>query len=119
MPEEPRTLVVDDDPVHRQFVADTLTRHGVRAYASADAEAGLASFARNGPFDLLVVDLLLPGMRGTQLVRELERSHAGLRVLFVSARSTAPSPLGPTKRFLAKPYTTGELMAEVRALLAF
>ncbi|MFZ5477050.1 MAG: response regulator transcription factor [Myxococcota bacterium] len=117
MPEEQRALVVDDDPVSRQFVADTLTRHGIRAYASADAEAGLASFARNGPFDLLVVDLLLPGVRGTQMVRELEKTHTGLRVLYVSARATAPPSLGPCQRFLAKPFTTGELMAEVRTLL--
>ncbi|MFZ5479233.1 MAG: response regulator transcription factor [Myxococcota bacterium] len=117
MPEERRALVVDDDPVSRQFVADTLTRHGFRAYASGDAEAALASVARNGPFDLLVVDLLLPGLRGAQLVREIENAHGVQRVLYVSARATAPSPLGPAQRFLAKPYSTGELMAAVRALL--
>lgn len=116
MPKDRRALVVEDDPVTRQFVADTLSRHGFRVFACGDAESGIGSFARNGPVDVFVVDLLLPGQRGTQMIHALAQEHADLRVLYVSSRSTSPA-LGPGRRFLAKPFTTGELMAEVRALL--
>lgn len=109
--------MVDDDPVTRAFVADVLTASGYDAYTCVDGESALGSFMRNAPFVLMVVDILLPGIRGTQVVNLLRRASADLRVLYVSARASSPA-LEPGDAFLAKPFTREALNAEVKRIMA-
>lgn len=111
----PRALVVEDDPVTRGFVSEVLSDTGYDVFTCEDGSSALGSFMRNAPFSLLVVDILLPGMRGTEVVDLLCRASADLRVLFISARATAPV-LGPGRRFLSKPFGRSALLDEVRRL---
>lgn len=107
-------LVVDDDAVTRRVTTDVFTRMGWAVYACEDAEAARGAFARNRPFELAVVDVLLPGMRGTAFAAELARADAALPVILVSSRVTL-APDGHA-RFLAKPFSAQALLNVVEEL---
>jgi DNA-binding response OmpR family regulator len=114
-PKNARALVADDDALTRQIVVDILAEAGFEVHTAGDGRQALDLFLQHGPFELLVVDIVMPGMYGTQVVDLLARSSPDLRVLFVSARDVVPV-LGPGRRFLSKPFTHERLLAEANAL---
>ncbi|MFZ5475958.1 MAG: response regulator transcription factor [Myxococcota bacterium] len=111
-----RALIADDDPVTRQLVYDTLAEAGMEVFTAIDGRQALDTFLAHGPFELLVVDIIMPGMNGTQVVDLIARSSPDARVLYVSARDNVPV-LGPGRRFLHKPFTPEQLLEHARALL--
>ena len=112
-------LVVDDDDAVRDVAVRALARAGFRVIAAMGGEAALGLLAKqdgHGPL-LVLSDLLMPGMSGTQLAAEVARLHPSAHVAFMSGFSTvelARSGLGsPMRTLLNKPFTLPELVAFV------
>lgn len=114
-----RILVVDDDAAIRTAVCAELRLEGFSTESADDGEAGLAA-ARRGPCDLIVLDLGLPKLAGTEVCRRL-RAESDVPILVLSARG------GESDRVLAlesgaddyvtKPCSLLELVSRVRAIL--
>jgi two-component system cell cycle sensor histidine kinase/response regulator CckA len=87
-----------------------------------DGRHALELAARNGgPIDLLITDVVMPGLGGQELARELRQVHPGLRVLYLSGYTDDVASLSQTlderTRFLAKPFLPAQLTQLVASLL--
>jgi DNA-binding response OmpR family regulator len=116
-------LVIEDDPVQRLAVVGILQRVGYRVLWAIDGEQGL-DMARQSAPDLIVCDVVMPGMNGYQLLTTM-RSEAGLAevpvIMLTSMSERAQVRVGMTSGaddYLAKPLNAGELREAVAALLA-
>ena len=107
-------LVEDEDPV-RSIVELTLRTHGYHVVSARTAEDALKLALTEQPFDLLVSDVVLPGMGGRALAEDLATRQPGLRVLFISGYTEDAIVHGI--RFLQKPFTSSNLPAKVREVL--
>ncbi len=115
-----RALLVEDDEALRELAARGLREAGLLVTSIGSAEAVAAAARSEGPFDVLVTDVMLPGRSGLDLARDLGAGVAGLPVLFVTAYSEGAGPLpgpGPYVQVLQKPYRLVELVFAVAALL--
>ncbi|HZD18930.1 MAG TPA: response regulator transcription factor [Actinomycetota bacterium] len=115
-----RVLVVDDEPRIASFVSRALAAEGFRVESAGDGVRGL-ELARTGRYELVVLDLLLPGKDGVSVLRDLIESRPEQRVLVLSALSEVQSKvecleLGASD-YLPKPFSLAELLARVRARL--
>jgi DNA-binding response OmpR family regulator len=113
-------LVVDDEPDILRFVARALLGHGFAVECAADGERGLA-LAQTGRYQLVVLDLVLPGASGLATLRAIKACRPTQAVLVLSALSDVESKvrcleLGATD-YLTKPFALVELVARVRARL--
>ena len=114
-----RILVVDDDDHIAAIVRDGLTRTGYRVELSTDGPAALAAVCAH-PFDLIILDLTLPGMDGVEVCRQL-RTRGGPPVIMLTARDAVNDRIvgleSGADDYLVKPFVLAELMARVRAVL--
>ncbi|MCQ4160546.1 response regulator transcription factor [Roseomonas sp. GC11] len=115
----PKVLVVDDDPHIRSVLCFALARDGFATAEAADGLAALEAFARERP-DLLILDVMMPEMSGTDLLRHLRR-EAATPVIFLSARDDELDrvlglELGGDD-YVTKPFSPREVVARVRAVL--
>ena len=115
-----RILVVEDEARIQAFLTRGLEAEGYTVVAADDGRDGLA-LASAEQWDLVVLDLLLPGLSGLQVLRELHRVRPRLPVLILSARSDLQTKLrgfelGATD-YVAKPFALDELLARVRVQL--
>jgi DNA-binding response OmpR family regulator len=113
-------LVVEDEPRILAFVRRGLEAEGYMVDAAVDGVTGLRR-ARERRYDLVVLDLLLPGLDGLAMLRELTRSSPDLPVLILSARSDEKTKLRGfelgARDYVAKPFSLAELIARVRVQL--
>lgn len=108
-------LVVDDELSSRAFARDALQVYGYSVLDTDEPEEAL-QIVRDQPVHLLVVDVVMPLMRGTVLADRAKAIRPSLKVLLVSGYPT--SDIGPSGRpFLAKPFTIEALANMVRNLL--
>ena len=112
-------LVVEDDTVLARRIASTLTEAGHHPIIVHDGEKALDQTKAN-PFDLIVLDIILPGMDGFEVLRHLRAQHLASRVLMLTARGEVKDrvtglQLGADD-YLPKPFAMGELVARVNAL---
>ena len=114
-----RILVVDDEASITEFVGYALRKEGYLADVVDNGEQALA-MAREKPYDLFVLDIMLPGIDGYELCRRI-RSISAAPVLFLSARDTELDKVVGLEiggdDYLAKPFGVREFIARVRALL--
>jgi DNA-binding response OmpR family regulator len=114
-----RILIVEDEvPVARQ-IASALTEDGHDPKVVYNGEAGLHEISK-AAFDLIVLDIRLPGIDGFELLRRIRRQHLASRVLLLTARGAVDDrvtglQLGADD-YLPKPFAMRELLARVRAL---
>ena len=116
----PRCLIVDDDAEIRSLVADYLHRFGFSVLAVGDA-AGLRVALQREPFDVLLLDLMLPDANGLDLCRWLRKAHPALPLLMLTAQGDPISrvlglELGADD-YIAKPFEPRELVARINAVL--
>lgn len=115
----PTLLVVEDDAQIRRFVRHALEREGFHVREAETFRDGLID-AGTGKPDLVILDLGLPDGDGQQFVREL-RGWSHIPVLILSARSMESDKINVLDAgaddYLTKPFSVGELLARVRALL--
>ncbi len=115
-------LVVEDDPRVRAVTVRALEVHGYRVLPAGSGEEALA-LARESSrrIDLVVTDVVMPGMSGREVVDELRRGLPGLPALFVSGYTqdaiAQRGVLDSGVEFLPKPFTPATLVARVRATL--
>ena len=115
-------LVVEDEEAVRKLISDALSRAGYLVRSASAPEEALALAAALPRIDLVVSDVVLPGMNGGQLAQELSAlCGAGLKVLFMSGHTedtiVRHRISSDTEQFLQKPFAPGVLVQRVRALL--
>jgi DNA-binding response OmpR family regulator len=115
-----RILVIEDEPRILGFLARGLEAEGFRVDGAPNGTEGLKR-ARRDAYDLVLLDLLLPGLDGLSVLRELSRTKPELPVVILSARSDLPTKLrgfgfGATD-YLSKPFSFDELVARIRVQL--
>jgi CheY-like chemotaxis protein len=109
-----RILVAEDDHGLARFIEAALREAGHEVVAEENGYEALAR-GRNEQFDLLVTDVMMPGLTGDVLARELRAANPGLPVLFVTGSYGAPLVVGD-EPLLAKPFTAEELRQAVDEL---
>ena len=116
----PNILIVEDDPAVRDIVQIALEREGMSVEAVGDGEAALNRFRWAGAFDLVVLDLMLPGIDGISLCQELRKS-SDVPVVMLTARDGERSVvLGlevGADDYVTKPVSPLEVVSRVRAHL--
>jgi len=115
-----RILLVEDEPGLVLTLTDRLTREGYAVESAADGEAGLERASRE-PFDLLLLDLMLPRMSGFDVCRELRRRSIETPVIMLTARGAVVDKVVGLKLgaddYVTKPFEMAELLARVEAHL--
>ena len=115
---EPATiLLADDDPYVRKVLSAYLERAGFVVLSATNGEQAL-EIARSfeGAIRILVSDVTMPGMHGTELARTLTRERPDVKVLLISAAIMAPEALEPGWQFLPKPFAPQILLDKVFAM---
>ncbi len=114
-----RILIVDDDAEIRHLLRDYLARNGMRAEAVADGRAMRAAL-QQGRYDLVILDLMLPGEDGLTLCREL-RARSNLPVIMLTARGEDTDRIVGLEMgaddYVPKPFNPRELLARIKAVL--
>ena len=121
-PAHSNILLVEDNDELRQSTGVVLRAFGYTVHLAETAEKALRTYDELAPaIDLAIVDVIMPGMDGKQLVEELKRTRPDLNVLFISGYTDDRlSERGITSQevdFLSKPFTVNELTAKVSAIL--
>ncbi|HWO94238.1 MAG TPA: response regulator, partial [Dehalococcoidia bacterium] len=114
-----RVLVVEDDETLRESLRYTLSRDGYEVVAAADGPAGLR-VAREDEPDLVILDLMLPGLDGLEVCRQIRRSSQVPILMLTAKREEVDRVVGleiGADDYVAKPFSMRELLARVRALL--
>ena len=114
-----RILIVEDEPSLSEPLAYLLGREGYETVIAADGLAAVAEFERNGA-DLVLLDLMLPGLAGTEVCREI-RTRSSVPIIMLTAKDgevdiVVGLELGADD-YVTKPYSTRELLARMRAVL--
>ena len=115
-----RILLVEDEPALALTLSDLLAAEGYTAETAADGPRGLAR-ALNEPWDLIILDVMLPGKSGLEVCRELRQHGKDVAVLMLTAKSQLTDRVVGLKLgaddYLTKPFEPPELLARIEALL--
>jgi two-component system, OmpR family, alkaline phosphatase synthesis response regulator PhoP len=115
-----RLLLVEDDPILRQALSFNLSREGYDVAAVGDGEAALHA-ARNERLDLVLLDVMLPGMSGLEVLRALRQDGVSTPVIILSAKGDEIDRVVGLKvgadDYVAKPFSRPELLARIEAVL--
>jgi CheY-like chemotaxis protein len=115
-------LVVDDEPEIRKLVGAMVGQFGYNVLTADSGEHALTLYRNHGPIELLITDVVAPGMSGPMLADKLVTLQPGLRVLFISGYdNTQVVQKYVVERghaLLAKPFTVAELKAKLTDLVA-
>ncbi|MEZ6183605.1 MAG: PAS domain-containing protein [Planctomycetota bacterium] len=110
-------LLADDDTGVRALCLEVLRSGGYQVLAAAHGKAALLEAERAAKVDLLLTDVVMPGLNGAALARQLRQRFPRLPVLFLSGYSPAELAQVPRSSFLAKPFTPAALLERVRDAL--
>jgi two-component system, OmpR family, copper resistance phosphate regulon response regulator CusR len=115
-----RILLVEDESKVARFIARGLIADCFAVDTAADGNSGL-DLAAEYQYDLIILDLMLPGMSGTEILRQLRRKDTNVPVLVLSARDGVADKVGHLELgaddYLTKPFAFAELLVRVKALL--
>ena len=117
-----RVLVLDDHPSNLELAVRALARHGYVVTSATNAVEALQRDEAEGPFDLYVLDLMMPGIRGTEVARRVRDAHPGAKILYYTGYESMlfqdAHVLPENEAFVQKPVSTRDL-AEAVSLLLF
>lgn len=116
-----RILIAEDEPAVRDFVTRALERAGHEVVAVADGEKAVTALAQ-GAFDMLLTDIVMPGMDGIALALKATSVQPGIKVLMMSGyaeeRRRAHNLESLVHRVIAKPFSLDDITRAVREVLA-
>jgi two-component system, OmpR family, response regulator MprA len=116
-----RILVVDDERAVRDSLRRALELQGYDVELASDGAEALARLTANGHVDAVVLDILMPGIDGLEVCRQIRRAGNGVPVLMLTARDAVGDRVegldAGADDYLVKPFALEELLARVRALL--
>jgi CheY-like chemotaxis protein len=112
-------LVVDDDRDVRQMTGEMLTERGYSVALAADADAALAILQRDGSFDAMLVDYVMPGTDGASLMRIVRSFRPGLRALMMTGHAALQvgDEIG-VENIIRKPFNVAILEERLARVLA-
>ncbi|HEX8232784.1 MAG TPA: response regulator [Caulobacteraceae bacterium] len=116
-----RILLAEDDDSLRSFLARALERAGYDVVSCPDGDAALQALDQ-GPWDLLLTDIVMPGADGIEVARQAAAGQQGLRIMFITGFAAVALAAGergpPGARVLSKPVHLREIVAEVERMMA-
>jgi len=117
---KPQILTIEDDPAIRRGIVDALQFAGYGTLEAADGDRGL-EIALGCQFDLLLLDLILPGRDGFEILREVRRVRPTLPVIILTARGEEDDRIrglhDGADDYVVKPFSVKELLARVEAVM--
>jgi two-component system cell cycle response regulator CpdR len=116
----PRILLAEDDDSLRGFLSRALQRAGFEVTSCADGEEAVAVLDQE--WDLLLTDIVMPGMDGIEVARLAAARHPGLRIMFITGFAAVALAAGeaapPGAKVLSKPIHLREIVTEVERMMA-
>ncbi len=121
-PATDRILIVDDDREIRELISSYLTRSGMHVITVPTGRHMRVALENSGPFDMIILDLMMPGEDGLTLCRDLRAGkHKAIPILMLTARSEESDRILGLEMgaddYLSKPFSSRELLARMRAVL--
>lgn len=116
-------LVVDDEPPMRRILERVLTGEGYRVIVARDGGDALRMFARHSP-DVVLLDLMMPGINGRNVCRQIRESSPTTRIIYLSAKAVLVDSVelkeyrDEADAFIAKPATSKEILSKISSLLS-
>lgn len=115
-----RILLVEDEDAVRAFSTRALKNKGYEVITAENGEAGWTTFQNlDHPVDLLITDVMMPGMDGPTLAKQIRETHPDLKIIFISGytEEKLKDTMGANIFFLPKPFTLKDLAAKVKEVL--
>ncbi len=116
-----RILVVDDDVQIQKDLSEILGEDGYEVSTAGSGEEALETMRREGAFDLVITDLMMPGMDGMELLTEIKKRNKDLPVVMITAFATIDSAVEAMRRgasdYIAKPFKINEVEMVVKRAL--
>jgi two-component system copper resistance phosphate regulon response regulator CusR len=114
-----KILIVDDDPKYRSYVSRGLVESGMRCETAADGETAL-DMLRAQAYDLVLLDVMLPGLQGWDVLETIRKEGVSVPVIWVSARDALDERLRGLQMggddYIVKPFVFAELLARIGAV---
>jgi len=122
-PVRAQILVVDDEPVIRQLLKEMLLTMGYQVEIAASGHEALTIYnARKGDIDLVILDVMMPGMSGIEVFRRLKKLDPNVRVIlasgYVDASKLQMAIKEGVRDFIAKPFAIRTLHRKIEAILS-
>lgn len=115
-----RLLIIEDERGIANFLRDGLTEEYFAVDVANDGKSGL-QLAKTNEYDLMIVDWMLPGLSGIDIVREIRRQNAELPVIFLTARDALDDTIfgleSGANDYIKKPFQFAELLARIKVQL--
>lgn len=116
-----RILLAEDDESMLNFLELALARAGHDVFSTSNGASALAELENNGPFDLLLTDVVMPGMDGIELSQKASSLYPNIKIMFITGfAAIAIQKIEPQTdtRMLSKPFHLNDLVEQVAQTLA-
>ena len=112
-----RILLADDDELVLESIKTALELRGFNVTEAANGEEALEKYSEGNPWDLVILDLVMPERDGESVLREIKKSNPGAKIMLISGAGRSRSfrflKSFPDVEFLPKPFTTPRLLSAV------
>ncbi len=116
-------MVVDDEPAMCSILERILLGEGYKVVVAMDGEAALKLFEEHHP-DVVLLDLMLPGMTGQEICRRIKEASAATKIIYLSAKATPTDHAGlreyksEADGYISKPASSKQILSGIREVLA-